>query len=112
VDNGFAPQLPLEAWLAAQGAFSGCTACEVSELVFARLSGGLVPGEIRVAGKQSPGASAAAAHSGLLQLLRDYASPLTSYVALDTGQDYCEPGDAHHLARTREWLYSSAEGEP
>ncbi len=112
VDNGFAPQLPLEAWLAAQGAFSGCAACEVSELVFARLSGGLVPGEIRLAGKQSPADSAAAAHSGLLQLLRDYASPLTPYVALDTGQDYCEPGDAHHLARTREWLYSSAEGDP
>jgi ATP-dependent helicase/nuclease subunit B len=110
VDDGYAPQLPLEASLAAQGAFAGCKAYPVSELIFVRLSGGQSPGEICRAGKRSPAELAAAAHSGLLQLLHDYASPTTPYVALDSAERQSEPGDAGHLARTREWLYSLSNG--
>lgn len=110
VDDGYAPQLPLEAWLAAQGAFAQCKAYPVSELIFVRLSGGQSPGETCIAGKRSPPDLAAAAHAGLLQLLHDYTSPKTPYVALDSGERQAETGDAAHLARTREWLYSLSDG--
>jgi len=110
VDEGYAPQLPLEAWLAAQGAFAGCKACNVAELVFVRLSGGQLAGEMRPAGRHNPAALAAASHSGLQQLLRDYASPGTPYVALPADETFSEPGDRHHLARSREWLFGLADG--
>jgi ATP-dependent helicase/nuclease subunit B len=110
VDEGFAPQLPLEAWLAAQGAFSGCPACEVSELIFVRLTGGQTPGEIRLAGNSGPAELARAAHQGLLKLLSGYASPDTPYLALDVDDSYGSVGDVYHLARTREWLNSAESG--
>ena len=105
VEEGFSPQLPLEAWLAAEGAFTGCAAGEVSELMFVRLSGGNQPGEWRQASKQTPAGLAASAHSGLLRLLADYSSPSTPYVALQEDDEFSEPGDIHHLARTREWSH-------
>jgi ATP-dependent helicase/nuclease subunit B len=105
VEEGFSPQLPLEAWLAAEGAFAGCAAGEVSDLVFVRLSGGNQPGELRQAARQPPAALAAAAHSGLLRLLADYASPSTPYVALSEEDESSAAGDIHHLARTREWSH-------
>jgi ATP-dependent helicase/nuclease subunit B len=104
VDEGHAPQLPLEAWLAEQGAFSNCAAAPVSELIFLRLRGGQVSGEIRQAGRATPKDLAGAAQRGLERLLREYASPLTPYVALDSEVGGTETGGAHHLARTQEWL--------
>jgi ATP-dependent helicase/nuclease subunit B len=111
VEEGFSAQLPLEAWLAAQGAFAACAADEVSELMFVRLSGGNEPGELRHASKLKPADLAAAAHSGLLQLLADYASPDTPYVALREDDEVSEAGDIHHLARTREWSHIAAAGD-
>jgi ATP-dependent helicase/nuclease subunit B len=111
VDDGHAPQLPLEAWLAEQGAFSNCAAAPVSELLFLRLRGGQIPGEIRPAGKAVPKELAAASHSGLARLLLEYASLLTPYVALDTDAGGTEPGGPHHLARTQEWLATENMGK-
>jgi ATP-dependent helicase/nuclease subunit B len=109
VDEGFSPQLPLEAWLAAEGAFTSCASREVSELIFVRLSGGNQPGELRQASRQNPAALAASAHSGLLRLLADYASPSTPYVAVPEDDELAAAGDIHHLARTREWSHTLAE---
>jgi ATP-dependent helicase/nuclease subunit B len=108
VEEGFSPQLPLEAWLAAQGGFTSFAAGEVSELIFMRLSGGNQPGELRQASKQNPAALAASAHSGLLRLLADYATPLTPYVALPEEDESSAAGDIRHLARTREWSHTLA----
>ena len=47
VQAGFAPQLPLEAAMVAQGGFSGVPAKPVEELAFWRLSGGREPGQVR-----------------------------------------------------------------
>jgi ATP-dependent helicase/nuclease subunit B len=109
VDVGSTPQLPLEAWLAAQGAFAAITPCKVSDLVFIRLSGGQLPGEISSAGSREPEALARDAVAGLFRLLSEYASPLTPYVALYDEERRTTPGDADHLARTREWLFSAQE---
>jgi ATP-dependent helicase/nuclease subunit B len=107
VDNGRAPQLPLEAWLAGAGAFAGVAPRKVSELLFIRLSGGQVPGEICLASRREPDALARDAISGLSRLLDEYASPQTPYVALYDEERRSVPGDADHLARTREWLFSA-----
>jgi ATP-dependent helicase/nuclease subunit B len=110
VEEGFSPQLPLEAWLAAEGAFSGCATCEVSELMFVRLSGGNEPGELRQASRRMPADLAALAYSGLMRLLADYSSPDTPYVALQENEEFAVAGDIHHLARTREWSHIAQLG--
>jgi ATP-dependent helicase/nuclease subunit B len=107
VDNGKAPQLPLEAWLASAGAFSGIAPAKVSELLFIRLSGGQVPGEIVPASRRRPDTLASDAITGLSRLLGDYASVQTPYVPLYDEERRSVPGDADHLARTREWLFSA-----
>jgi ATP-dependent helicase/nuclease subunit B len=107
VDNGKAPQLPLEAWLAGAGAFAGIAPAKVSELLFVRLSGGQVPGEIVYASRRAPDALASDAIAGLTRLLAEYASVQTPYVALYDEERPSVPGDADHLARTREWLFSA-----
>jgi len=107
VDNGKAPQLPLEAWLASAGAFSGIAPAKVSELLFIRLSGGQVPGEIVRASRRRPDTLASDAIAGLSRLLGEYASAQTPYVPLYDEERPSVPGDADHLARTREWLFSA-----
>jgi ATP-dependent helicase/nuclease subunit B len=107
VDNGKAPQLPLEAWLAGAGAFSGIASAKVAELLFIRLSGGQVPGEIIPATRREPDALASDAIAGLCRLLGEYASVQTPYVPLYDEERRSVPGDCDHLARTREWLFSA-----
>jgi ATP-dependent helicase/nuclease subunit B len=112
VENGHAPQLPLEAWLAGQGAFADIVSSKVSELMFIRLSGGQLRGESSHASKRSPDALAEDAILGLHRLLRDYASPHTPYLAVYDEERPSTPGDVDHLARTREWMFSGEARAP
>lgn len=108
VASGARPQLPLEAWLARQGAFTGISASPVSELVYLRLSGGTPAGERRLASaKTPPGTLADSAGEGLNRLLADYARPDVAYLALGAELRTALAGDVDHLARTGEWLLNA-----
>ncbi len=108
VASGLRPQLPLEAWLAGEGAFTGLAAAPASELVYIRLAGGIPAGERRAAHASATSAQLAAnAKEGMARLLADYARPDTPYVALGADERNSEAGDVDHLARTGEWLLNA-----
>lgn len=105
VELGFAPQLPLEAAMAAAGGFEGIAAAEVRDLLYLRLSGAQPAGEeIRAGGaKAAPGALAADALDGLEALIRHYDKPGTTYLAQPDPDRAPRYSDYTHLARVDEW---------
>ena len=66
-----------------------------------------MPREIVPASRRKPDTLASDAIAGLSRLLGDYASVQTPYVPLYDEERRSVPGDADHLARTREWLFSA-----
>jgi ATP-dependent helicase/nuclease subunit B len=106
VAAGLNPQMALEAWLAAEGAFTGIASREVSELIYLQLSGGVVPGTLRPAhGEISATSLAHQAAAGLKSLLCEYSRSATPYLALvDRGG--AGRGSISHLARADEWRLS------
>lgn len=107
IQLGFAPQLPLEAAMAAAGAFRGVPAGEVSNLEFWRLTGGDPAGERKAAGKDIA-ALAAAALEGLQALVEKFDDPQTAYLSQPDPEHAMRYTDYDHLARVQEW--SSAGG--
>lgn len=107
------PQLPLEAAMAARGAFKGLPAAEVAALLYVELKGGAEGGEVKpvkVKGK-SEMELAEAALSGLTMLLTAFEDPAQGYRALSAPQWRGRFGDYDHLARVREWALGGEEGE-
>ncbi|QQP87960.1 double-strand break repair protein AddB [Skermanella sp. TT6] len=106
---GFAPQLPLEAVMAAAGGFETVDAAPVGDLAFWKLSGGDPAGaEIPVKGDLA--LLAEQARTGLIDLIRTFDDPATPYRSRprpDWAPRYTDYG---HLARVQEW--SAAGGEP
>ncbi|MBX9749535.1 MAG: double-strand break repair protein AddB [Roseococcus sp.] len=108
VKAGTAPQLPLEAWLAEQGAFQGVPPGPVAALEYWRLTGADQPGEVRALNLDIPamiGEAQLALH-GLADrfLLGDGAFPAHPHPRRRAGVDY------QHLSRQAEWS-AEAEGE-
>lgn len=99
---GYAPQLPLEAVILAEGGFAQMAKGETAEMAYWRLSGGEPPGEIRIL-KGDPGELAGAARKGLLALIRTFDDPATPYLATPRPQWKTAWNDYEHLARTAEW---------
>lgn len=108
VEQGLAPQLPLEAAMAARGAFATLGAAETSQLLYLRLSGGDPAGEEK---SVSTEASILAERSwqNLLRLLRQYET--APYLSRPRPMFEARFGDYDHLARVKEWS-TSGEGEP
>lgn len=110
---GFAPQLPLEAVIAAEGKFQGVPAGPITGLEFWRLSGGDPPGEIANPAK-TDGELAdmiAAARHGLLGLIAAFDDPTTPYLAVPDPLHPPAYSDYAHLARIKE-LAEDDGGEP
>jgi ATP-dependent helicase/nuclease subunit B len=108
---GFAPQLPLEAAIAAAGGFEGLAPARPTELVHLRLTGGSPPGEekpVRVKDMDAAGL-AAAALTGLERLVAAYADPGMPYLARPRVRFLREPGAYDHLARVAEWVAAGDE---
>lgn len=101
MEAGFAPQLPLEAWLAEVGAFKGLVKAPVEDLVFWKLSGGNPVQEQKRPMKDISGV-ADAALGGLVSLVKAFADENTAYLSnpRPTISGY---GDYDHLARVKEW---------
>jgi len=101
VEAGYAPQLPLEGWLANAGAFEGLDATDVEELVFWKLSGGDPVQEAKKPIKDVS-ASIEQAAEGLKKLVTVFADAKTPYLSNPRPQ-ITGYGDYDHLARVKEW---------
>ncbi|PWE18464.1 double-strand break repair protein AddB [Marinicauda salina] len=110
VAAGFAPQLPLEAAMAARGAFPDCPPHEAAELIYLSLSGGKTPGFERLVSKGADGmARAEAAFERLAEWIATFDDPARSYPSQPRAKYTNTWGDYDHLARRKEW--ASAPGE-
>ena len=107
-----APQLPLEAAIAAAGGFEGVEMGIVAKLSYIWASGGRVTGDERTAGGLPPEQLALSVLADLRMLVAEFDQPETPYPALRRRQfkrkyDY---DDYAHLARAAEWS-QSGDGE-
>ncbi len=105
VNAGVAPQLPLEAAMAAAGAFAGLPASKVAALRYIRASGGEPPGEERTVRLESgdPAAAGQAALDGLLRLIAEFDDASTPYRAVRRRRFSYDYDDYAQLARIGEW---------
>jgi len=101
VSAGFAPQLPLEAWLAEVGGFKGLAATAVEDLIFWELKGG-DPVQRQVRPVKDVEHTVEAALRGLQALIVAFAKPSTPYLSNPRPKE-AGYGDYDHLARVKEW---------
>ena len=115
VDELYAPQLPLEAAIAAGGGFGDLGPCEVRALRYIKASGRGSGGDEVDAGKSAPADLGRGALAALRQLIERFDRPGTAYEAKR------RPGgpfrrvynfdDYAHLARLQEWAEAGGESE-
>jgi ATP-dependent helicase/nuclease subunit B len=105
VARGLAPQLALEAMIAAGGGFAAIPATEDVDLLYWQLAGGEPAGVERAAGGRKADAAAllARARTGVERLLRHFANPATAYIAVPRPEIAPVFDDYEHLARIAEW---------
>lgn len=104
--QGYAPQLPLEAAIAARGGFAGIAPAPVEELAFWRLTGGDPPGEVRIP-EEDPARLRAlidSAVAGLGQLIEAFDDPAMPYRAVPDPSKAPRYSDYAHLERVKEWF--------
>ncbi|WCL54184.1 double-strand break repair protein AddB [Gimibacter soli] len=101
IEAGFAPQLPLEGWLAEAGGFKDVPLGQVGDLVFWHISGGDPIQEEKSPVKDVRGTIDAAAE-GLMRLVDAFANPDTAYLSNPRAHEHGY-GDYDHLARLKEW---------
>jgi ATP-dependent helicase/nuclease subunit B len=112
VAEGFAPQLPLEAVIAARGGFDGLPAAETADLLYWRLSGGDPPAEIKSAVKEDDVAALIAdAFAGLQGLVAAFDDRDTPYIASPRDKRALRYSDYEHLARVQEWANGDGEAD-
>ena len=102
VEDGYAPQLPLEAAIALAGGFGDLPSRQIDSLAFWRLSGGEPAGEIKEV-KGDLTALANDARAGLTALISTYADVATPYTAVPNAAKAPRFNDYEHLARIAEW---------
>src|SRR5262249_54820957 len=105
---GFAPQLPLEAAIAAAGGFTGLADARVGALQFWRLTGADPAAKIKELDGDAM-TSAEAAHAGLERLVAAFDSPQTPYHSMPDPEFAPRFSDYVHLARVKEWSVNAFE---
>jgi ATP-dependent helicase/nuclease subunit B len=102
--SGFAPQLTLEAFIAAEGGFKGLQPSNVEEVVYISVGGTSQGVELRrLGGNDNITAEAAKAFAGLLALLEAFQIPATAYIPRHNPKLEDEVSDYDHLSRKLEW---------
>jgi ATP-dependent helicase/nuclease subunit B len=106
VQAGLAPQLTLEAAILRHGEFDGIPrGGSLSELAYVRLSGGVLPGELKKIDfdKTTADEQADEAFAELTKLLQKFSDPQTPYYSLVHPMWTTRYGTYDHLARVKEW---------
>ncbi len=101
VEAGFAPQMPLEGWLAERGAFEGLASAEVENLDFWLVKGGSTPVDVKSPIKDVRTAIDEA-EEGLKRLISTFNKVETPYLSKPRPQ-YALYDDYDLLARVKEW---------
>ena len=107
--HGRAPQLPLEAAIAAGGGFSGITASKVSGLRYISASGGEPPGQEVPLDVGDIARLAQEAREGLIRLIAAFDDAAAPYRALRRARFNYRYDDYAHLARVAEWSAETIE---
>jgi ATP-dependent helicase/nuclease subunit B len=104
-ENGGAPQLPLEAWMAIDGAFRDLPPSQVSHLAYWRLSGGEPPGAAEMVreGVDAVQALAFANSDAAAALVGRYLLERRPFTARPHPLRAARGGDYDHLSRIAEW---------
>ena len=113
VQAGLAPQLLLEAAMAADGAFGAALVGPASELTYWHLTGGFVPGEVTSLFKQDAaaiGTVVATARERLAGLVAAFDDPDHPYLSQPHPGQAPRFSDYTQLARVAEWA-ALEEGE-
>jgi ATP-dependent helicase/nuclease subunit B len=103
IDQGFSPQLTLEAAMLERGAFEHVAKHETRELTYVRITGGIPPGELKSI-DLAPMEVARRHLASLVGLLGKYQNPGLAYLpryAIENVEAVC---DYDHLSRYREWI--------
>ena len=106
VQAGLAPQLTLEAAILRHGEFDGIPkGGSLSDLAYVRLSGGVLPGELKKMEFDNTTADEQAdeALAELTKLLQKFSDPETPYFSLVHPMWTTRYGTYDHLARVKEW---------
>jgi ATP-dependent helicase/nuclease subunit B len=106
VANGHAPQLPLEAAMAAAGAFGPDAQGPAAELAYWRLTGGFEPGALTRLLKDGPAeiaTAAATAEASLRRLIAAFDDPARPYLSQPHPGRRPRFPEYAHLARVAEW---------
>ncbi len=106
VQAGLAPQLTLEAAILRHGEFDGIPkGGSLSDLAYVRLSGGVLPGELKKMEFDNTTADEQAdeALAELTKLLQKFSDPATPYFSLVHPMWTTRYGTYDHLARVKEW---------
>ena len=103
IEQGFSPQLTLEAAMLELGAFEHLGRHETRDLTYIRITGGIPPGEMKSV-DISPMDAARRHLASLVSLLGKYQNPALAYLpryAIENVEAVC---DYDHLSRYREWI--------
>jgi ATP-dependent helicase/nuclease subunit B len=114
VMSGLAPQLPLEAAMAAKGGFAegGVEAAPASRLAYISLPGGEPPGKVQDLRKKPPEILAGEALAGLTRKIAEFDKETTPYLSRPHAKFISRYAEYDHLARVMEWARDGAgEGE-
>ena len=109
IAGGFAPQLPLEAAIAAGGGFEGIAAGAVGALTFWHLTGGDPAG--KAVPLKDPGALAEDALAGLGAVIACFDNETTPYMARPRLSAAPRYNDYAHLERIAEWSVAAGEDD-
>jgi ATP-dependent helicase/nuclease subunit B len=104
VEEGWEPQLTLEAYLLSQGAFQGLGQLNTTELAYVQVTGATLPGEIVSISPEAGIADVAAKHfAGLKTKLAIMAQAETAFLPRTNLQKIDDVSDYDHLSRYLEW---------
>lgn len=107
--RGEAPQLPLEAAIAAANGFAHVPPGHVTLLRYISTSGGQPPGQDIALKVDDVPALARAAQAGLARLIAEFDRDTTPYRAVRRARFKYDYDDYAHLARVAEWLVDNGE---
>jgi ATP-dependent helicase/nuclease subunit B len=104
VEEGWEPQLTLEAYLLSQGAFKDLGQLDTTELAYVQVTGATLPGEIVSITPEAGIAEVAAKHfAGLKTKLAIMAQVETAFLPRTNLQKVDDVSDYDHLSRYLEW---------